>query len=132
MSQFRSITCRRLAATLAVLALLMQAGLTALHGTAMVAHAAGEGSEQAGMMCHSDTTLGGAGETSGGSDGDRSKNILQSCSCCLGQVASAVALSDTDIAIIVAAQDLDLASMIGIAGGRQPLSAKGRGPPKLV
>ncbi len=129
MNAFRSIRCRRFAATFAALALLMQAGLTALHGTAMFAYAAGNASGHAGMMCHGD---GADGQTPDGANGNGSHNTLRGCSCCLGMVASAAALPDADIAFAITTESRDTTSSTGIAGGRQPLSPQGRGPPNLV
>jgi len=128
----RTIHLRRFAAMAAILGLLIQAGFTVWHATAMLSGAV-DGVETA-MICHPEAPVAGAtGQSGEPQDGENPFSPYQSCPCCLGLSLTAAPLEAPAIPKLVhlagkARTEAKAAERLG----RHPLSPEGRGPPQTI
>ena len=123
-------------AWLAIAGLLLQAGFSVWHATAMFAQqsAAGETGAHVAMMCQAEQA-GQSGQTGKGiNKAIKPQRAAFSCPCCLGLVSSATAPADsTALAQIAIAEVRFLrAGADDLPGGRHLLAPESRGPPLLV
>ena len=128
MNWFRTNRARRFATVLAILGLLIQAGLAIWHGTAMLAHSLdlAEPSAQAQMMCHATTAQDQTDQS--GTYPDAS-----GCLCCLGLVSVASGLAvGKDVAPDQRVMGQQVAAMASIRAVRNFLVPEIRGPPHTV
>lgn len=132
MRVYRTINLRRLAASLALLGLLLQAGFSVWHATAMFAGAVG-GAEMA-AICHPDAAATNTTDQSGSSpEGETPPTLYQNCPCCLGLAQSAALFEAPAIPeLVYVAGEARTEAKAAERLGRHPLAPQGRGPPQTV
>lgn len=129
---YRTTRLRRLAALTAILGLLIQAGFTVWHATAMITGTA-DGTEAA-MICHPEATFAGITDERGEpQSGDNPFSPYQSCPYCLGLTLAAALLDAPAIPKLVhLASKGRTEAKAAERLGRHPLSPQGRGPPQTI
>jgi hypothetical protein len=116
----------------AILGLLIQAGFTVWHATAMSAGPV-NGAETA-MICHPEAAVTStADQSSDQQEGESPLSPHQTCPCCLGLTLAAALLEAPAIPkLVYLAGKSRTEAKAAERLGRHPLSPEGRGPPKTA
>jgi len=129
---YRTVRLRRFAMMAAILSLLLQAGFTVWHATAMLSGTI-DGAQTA-MICHPEAAVADVADEPG--EPNNGKNPTpphQTCPCCLGLTLAAAMLEAPAIPKLVhLASKSRTEAKAAERLGRHPLSPESRGPPQTI